>query len=78
MSDDGCVACSEKRAMREKREKVNTDITAIREKLEGISAQEYELKMTLHSLSCQLNEMENEETELEEFKRVVLSYGSEE
>ncbi|KAK8833572.1 hypothetical protein WA577_001506, partial [Blastocystis sp. JDR] len=67
----------EKRAMREKREKVNTDITAIREKLEGISAQEYELKMTFHSLSCQLSEMENEASELEEYKRVEGRRGGE-
>lgn len=78
MSGGGCVACSEKRAMREKREKVNTDITAIREKLEGISAQEYELKMTFHSLSCQLSEMENEASELEEYKRVEGRRGGEE
>ena len=57
--------------MREKREKVNTDITAIREKLEGISAQEYELKMTFHSLSCQASE-------LEEYKRVEGRRGGEE
>lgn len=58
--------------MQEKREKVNTDITAIREKLEGISAQEYELKMELHKLNNQLMSMKNEKTELEEYKRVGI------
>ena len=64
--------------MQEKREKVSTDITAIREKLEGISAQEYDLKMEFHKLNGELMSVTNEKMELEEYKRVDIRDESKE
>ena len=53
-----------------KREKISLDISTIRERLEGVSEKEYEIKLELHKLSSQLNEMKDEEAELSEYKHV--------
>lgn len=60
----------DKRALLKKREKISLDISAIRERLEGVSEKEYKIKLELHKLSSQLNEMKDEEAELNEYKHV--------
>ena len=60
----------DKRALLKKREKISLDISAIRERLEGVSEKEYKIKLELHKLSSQLSEMKDEEAELNEYKHV--------